>query len=651
MARKITKPPAIEKWRVWRELARRDPYEYLVKISRLCWIEDKTAPSGIAQFDPWEPQLDIFQQFLLYRLLVEVKARQLGQTWQALIFAAAFRMMFWPGFTVTAISQGDDEAVELVDTRLRTVMFPRLPKWLIQEDGKADKGWRGPTWKATKHELTIIHPDGQLPSRFKADAAAENSGRSFTANLILLDEWAFQQWAEEIWSAGFPTINRPGATVMDGQVIGISTGERGTLFERIAMSPEQYGFHRVFLPWWTDPRRDEAWYEATKRALPNSYRREYPSKLEDAFAVGQGAFFPEWSESHYENYAGWQPPKVWRRVAAYDPGYASRACFKWYAISPAGWSRCYREYYVTHTTDEAQAQAIIEMSKYPDGSQEVIEGVYSDSDAWVSSRGTGESTADVFTLAGLPMIQADKSLPQGWLRLHQWLSPLPEGFETFAMLTFTSDCAHTIRTYPGCKEARSNPEDIDRASEHHCFVAGTMVKTIDGAKPIEDLRIGDLVLTRQGYHPVTNHALTQENAKVVTVYFADGRTLTGTPDHPVFVAGKGFTTIWDLQDGDCAETLDGNSVEWQDINAVGTAAVYDITVDVAHEFYANGILSLNCQDVDRYFCMSRPLPSTAGVGFGAGDERGQNAVAKRQAQIDEDEEDDGEEESGYYGSV
>lgn len=438
-------------------------------IAQYAWIEDKTAPNKVSRFTLWPGQLQALTVMVTVRLLIVAKARQLGLTWLALWYSV-WRMITRPGFTVIAISRTEPDAIELVDFRLAEVMLPRLPPWLIRLKRTAPPGFPGLTWEASKHELTIYHPtdpetgEERLPSRFKALAASEDAGRSVTADLLLLDEWAKQQWAREIWTAAYPTVSAAGT---DQQVIGLSTGEKGTLFEDIATAPKQYGFELVFLPWQTDPRRDDAWYQQQKRALPNSYRSEFPATLADAFAVGQGAFFSEWTDAHHQ-YAGWQPPKAWKRIGGYDPGFAGWACFKWYGVSPEGWVRCYREYYVTETTDVEQAAAIVALSKYPDGSREVIEYVAADSDAWTKNRGTGESTADVFLKAGLRMRQADKTLPGGWWRLHEWLRPLGgEPGTPHSWLTFTGDCAHTIRTYPGCKEAKRNPEDIDAASEHH----------------------------------------------------------------------------------------------------------------------------------------------------------------------------------------
>ena len=106
-------------------------------------------------------------------------------------------------------------------------------------------------------------------------------GRSFTADLIVIDEWAFQQFAREIWASAFPVVNRPEG----GRVIGLSTIKRGTLFEEI-FTGRGNGFHKLFLPWSADPRRDKAWYRRTLAALGRDRTlQEYPASVEEALTV------------------------------------------------------------------------------------------------------------------------------------------------------------------------------------------------------------------------------------------------------------------------------------------------------------------------------------------------------------------------------
>jgi len=66
-----------------------------------------------------------------------------------------------------------------------------------------------------------------------------------------------------------------------------------------------------------------------------------------------------------------------------------------------------------------------------------------------------------------------------------------------------------------------------RFPNHLCFVAGTLVLTSEGEKPIERVRPGDLVLTRAGWRPVTRAGATGVRQVITRL------GLTGTPEHPV----------------------------------------------------------------------------------------------------------------------
>lgn len=52
-------------------------------------------------------------------------------------------------------------------------------------------------------------------------------------------------------------------------------------------------------------------------------------------------------------------------------------------------------------------------------------------------------------------------------------------------------------------EAALFAEDMSHSHDDSCFVAGTKVATIWGNKNIEDLKVGDLVITPWGLSPIT----------------------------------------------------------------------------------------------------------------------------------------------------
>lgn len=87
-------------------------------------------------------------------------------------------------------------------------------------------------------------------------------------------------------------------------------------------------------------------------------------------------------------------------------------------------------------------------------------------------------------------------------------------------------------------------------NDHLCFVAGTLIETNKGLIPIEKVKIGEYVQTRQGYKKVYDSARTGINKEVKRVILSNGKELVGTGNHPVWVEGKGFTAIDNLQYGD-----------------------------------------------------------------------------------------------------
>lgn len=336
-------------------------------IRKWGYIEDKDAalgpeaPGVVIKFFLWPLQLVALAAILANRLLIILKARQLGLTWLVLSYAA-WRMLFFPGYTVAGVSKSETESKELV--RRMTVILKALPPWMARERTPENKkdllGFSGPVWESTTLVVTIFHQGG-AKSVFHAHTSAPGSGRSFTENLVILDEWAHQQWAEEIWAGIFPTVNRP----TGGQVIGLSSNKRGSFFEAICEKPDDYMFVRIFLPWRTDPRRTQEWHDNTKKAMPGSWRQEYPATAEEALSAGEGTAFPEFTEAIHVC-KPFKIPEWWRRWRGNDPGYADPFYFCWYAVSEEGQVYIYREYTRTEkdprVTYSDQARQVINMS-------------------------------------------------------------------------------------------------------------------------------------------------------------------------------------------------------------------------------------------------------------------------------------------------
>jgi hypothetical protein len=108
------------------------------------------------------------------------------------------------------------------------------------------------------------------------------------------------------------------------------------------------------------------------------------------------------------------------------------------------------------------------------------------------------------------------------------------------------------------------------------------------------------VVTRIGLKPITAIMQTP-NQEVVRWGLREGTSIMSTPDHPVFITKKPFMkAVKDLTFSDLVLRFESASIPLMyRIPQKELMTVYNITVDEAHEYYANDVLVSNC-DAARY---------------------------------------------------
>jgi hypothetical protein len=80
-------------------------------------------------------------------------------------------------------------------------------------------------------------------------------------------------------------------------------------------------------------------------------------------------------------------------------------------------------------------------------------------------------------------------------------------------------------------------------SPDRCLAWGTTISTNCGDVPIQNIEVGDMVLTRSGYRQVLAAEKTGASVPVLRLEMSNGHTLFGTDNHPIFVEGKGFIAL------------------------------------------------------------------------------------------------------------
>lgn len=227
-------------------------------------------------FRLWAAQSELLDAIQGERLLLILKARQLGISWLCCAYAL-WLCLYHPGRLVLMFSIGQDEANEMLRRvnvmywRLTTALRTTLPA--ITKENTEEMAWAN-------------------GSRIQSLPARKTAGSGYTASLVILDEFAKNERAAQIYTAVKPTVDG------GGQMIVLSSAHgAGNLFHEMVEKARQ-GFGRFafrFLPWHVRPGRDAAWYaEVAADAIDESHmKQEYPATPDEAFeATEVDAFLP-----------------------------------------------------------------------------------------------------------------------------------------------------------------------------------------------------------------------------------------------------------------------------------------------------------------------------------------------------------------------
>lgn len=241
--------------------------------------------TGTMPFHLWPAQVRVLWDLMVTAMVIMLKARQLGMSWICCAFAL-WLCMFHPGKNVLFFSKGRAESDELL--RRVKVLYQRLPEWLRLECPLAGE----------PNKSLIEWANG---SRIRSYPATRNAGTGEAASLVVIDEAAKILWADDLWTNLKPTIDGGGKVIVLSTAFGV-----GNLFHRLwtKASAGANGFRTIFLPWWSRPGRDAAWYarKVAEAVDPAKVKQEYPSTPNEAFQVsGRVRFAPEWIEAQAAN--------------------------------------------------------------------------------------------------------------------------------------------------------------------------------------------------------------------------------------------------------------------------------------------------------------------------------------------------------------
>lgn len=274
----------------------RDSCDYF--IDNYCLIDDAQGHgdgSGVMPFKLWDAQRDVVGTLTTERKVIILKARQLGISWLVCAYVL-WAALFKSGQMILLFSQGEDEAMELL--RRVAVLYERLPDWLKASLPAPLKG-----------NTSILRWENG--SRIKSMPATQKAGRSFTASILVMDEAAWMMWGSALYTAAKPTMDGGGQLIMLSTANGVGGLFHSIWTKAVAKLNE---FATVFLPWWSRPGRDQAWYDkvVAEETDPAKVFQEYPASATQAFLSSGRVRFPgEWIEQQTGNIRAPMPPSEW----------------------------------------------------------------------------------------------------------------------------------------------------------------------------------------------------------------------------------------------------------------------------------------------------------------------------------------------------
>lgn len=180
-----------------------------------------------------------------------------------------------------------------------------------------------------------------------------------------------------------------------------------------------------------------------------------------------GQFFSEWRPDHHI-YTPFQIPKSWPRFRAIDWGYSDPFCCLWFAVGPDNHIYVYRELYRTRLTDQEYAQAIVSMSRHPDGTPESISYTVGDPGSFgVEMPDTGKTRYETFAVNGVAIMPADNDRSEGWSSVREYLRLREYMNGKSPWVHISRDCPNLIRTLPALVHSERKPEEVADGLEDH----------------------------------------------------------------------------------------------------------------------------------------------------------------------------------------
>ncbi len=222
---------------------------------------------GSIDFEPFDYQLDLVENYNNNRFSINMLGRQMGKTTVAAGYLLWYAM-FKPDSTILVAAHKQSGANEIMQ-RIRYA-YESCPDHIRAGVTEYNKG-------------SITFDNG---SRIMSTTTTENTGRGMSLTLIYLDEFAFvpSRIAKEFWTSLSPTLSTGGKCIVtstpnsDDDTFALIWAEANKAYDDHGNPTPlgRNGFHPLLVTWEQHPERDAAWASAERSRIGEErFRREH----------------------------------------------------------------------------------------------------------------------------------------------------------------------------------------------------------------------------------------------------------------------------------------------------------------------------------------------------------------------------------------
>jgi len=219
----------------------------------------------------WEHQIKSLDILASHKLIIFLKARQIGMTWLMAGYAL-WKALFFTGANVILLSKNETAAGELLN--YIRFMHSQLPDFLTVSRG---------------HDQESLIDFPAMHSKIRALPAVSSAGIGFgQASLIVADEWDLWDNQENVrrnYAEIKPMIDKAGQFVI---LSAVNKYEQETKFKEIYIQATQKenNFYPQFWDCFVVPGRDAQWYETQKREYDQwELEGRYPRTEKEALSA------------------------------------------------------------------------------------------------------------------------------------------------------------------------------------------------------------------------------------------------------------------------------------------------------------------------------------------------------------------------------